>query len=132
MSVFAKISDDLGTSTASAAIAEGRFLERSGADTVAQCNNAADVSVGVSACSAANGGDVRVYLPGQIAKVQAAADLNPATAAHCLITSDADGKAVAAAQGNRIMGLWLRQPGEDPGADDFITVLISDQLTIHP
>lgn len=134
MSINSKLDQIAASGTASAAIAEGRFLVRSGAKTVAQASavaNATGICVGISAAAAAgNGSDVRLYQPGQVARVQAGADLNPATAGHCFLTNDADGKAVAAGAGDRVMALWLRGAGEDPAADEFITVLITDQSTI--
>ena len=133
MSVYVEVSKDGGTATASnAAIAEGRFLARASNTTVVQASAATDYGVGVAASAAAANGSVRVFLPGQVCRLQAGADLNPATDAHTLLTSDADGKAAVAAQGNRIMAIWLRAVGEDPAADDFITALITDQATIHP
>jgi hypothetical protein len=135
MSIISKLDQIAATGTASAAVAEGRFLVRSGLKTVAQASavaQATGICVGISATSAAGADDeLRLYQPGDVARVQAGADLNPVTAAHCFLTNDADGKAVAAGAGDRIMALWLRGAGEDPGADEFITVLITDQTVLQ-
>ncbi len=130
MGVFANIEKDKGAGTASAAIAEGRFLKRSGAGTVAQETVGTAAVLGVSAAAAENGGQVRMYLPGQICRVQAGADLNPATAAHRYLASDANGKAVAAVANDVIAALWLPSGAVDPAADQFITVLLTDQTSI--
>jgi hypothetical protein len=135
MSINPKLDRIAATGTASAAVTEGRFLIRSGAKTVAQASAVGDatgICVGISATSAAGANDeLRLYQPGDVARVQAGGDLNPATAAHCFLTNDADGKAVAATANDRIMAFWLRAAGEDPAADEFITVLITDQTKIQ-
>ena len=128
--INAQVDKPGGTGTASAITQEGRLLQRSGADTVAQCSADTDVAVGVSATSAAANADVRCYLPWQIARLQSNGNLDPANAAHVFLTSDAAGQGIVAASGDRVMALWLRQPGEDPAANDFITVLVTDQATI--
>ena len=134
MSINSQIEMSKASGTASAQIQEGRFLARAGAGTVAQATttaSATDVCVGVSASAAAGAGsDVRIYQPGQVARVQSNGNLDPANDSHVFLTNDGAGQAVAASAGDRIMALWLRGVDEDPAANEFITVLITDQSTL--
>jgi len=127
MSLFVEIEKDKGASVAADAISEGRFLKRGGAGSVEHETDSTAAVLGVSAASAANGEQVRVYLPGQYCRVQAGVNLDPSNAAHRYLSAGADGKAEVAAANDCIAALWLPSGAIDPAADDFITVLLTDQ-----
>lgn len=130
MSLFVEIEKDKGASVAADAISEGRFLKRGGPGTV-EHESADDAAIlGVAAADAASGEQVRIYLPGQYCRVQAGVNLDPSNAAHRYLAVDATGKAKVAAAGMVVAALWLPSGAIDPAADDFITVLLTDQFAI--
>ena len=103
MAVLVHIEAPKGSATASSAITDGEILTPIGAGTKVQhatANN--QLCVGVAAEAAAAGEGLRIYLPGQIAKVRCGATLDAQNGIDDYkLTSNADGKAVKATAGNR-------------------------------
>lgn len=128
MAVLVHIEAPKGSATANSAITDGEILTPIGAGTKVQhatANN--QLCVGVAAEAAAAGEGVRIYLPGQFAKVRCGATLDAQNGIDDYkLTSNADGKAVKATAGQSVTLMWCPSPGETAADGDFITCRVLD------
>ena len=126
MAVLVHIEAPKGSATALSAITDGEILTPNGAGTKVQHATAHNqICVGVAAEAAAADEGVRIYLPGQLAKVRCGATLDAANGADDYkLTANADGKAVKAGQNEVVTLMWCPRPGETAADGDFITCRI--------
>ena len=127
MAVLVHIEAPKGSATAAAAIEDGRILTANAAGTKVQKAAAhGALCLGVAAEAATGDGEgLRVYLPGQLAKVKCGAALDASNGiADYKLTSDANGKAVKAGQNEVVSLMWCPRPGETAADGDFITCRI--------
>ena len=125
MSISVLIEAPKGAAKASAAIPKGRFVVKSANGTRVAQAGAAAAALGVTADAAAADGDgVKLYLPGQIAKVQTSSVLAAGNGGQVNLGVDANGLARAAVAGDAIVAVWLPGEGEAAAANDFISVYL--------
>ena len=133
MSISTFVDKPGASAKASAALAKGRFVVRAGTGTQVAAAGAAIWAIGVSADSAAAANDsVKLYLPGQVAKVQCSSVIAAGAATGGIpLGVDASGMARSAEAGDRIMALYMPGDGEACAANDFITVLVLDGTSVQ-